>query len=421
MDYKEAVNVLFTQLPMFQRTGPASYKADLDGTHDVCELLGNPENGLKFIHVAGTNGKGTVSHMISAALQESGYKVGLFTSPHLLDFRERIRVNGEMVGEAVVIDFVEEFSASWGSPSFFELTFGMALRYFSDSEVDVVILETGMGGRLDSTNIIPTAEVCVITNIGLDHQNFLGDTIREIAVEKAGIIKDGVPVVLGKMRAEAQSILMAQALRQSCEIHYGRTFPFEVGGVKGVDNCIGITTVDGPFFKENAATAYATLEVLKSGGWVIPEEVIEGAFNNFKDISGQKGRFTFLPKSTELSSVLLDCAHNIDGMKGLMGYLGGSDKLHIVFGTVSDKNPTAVLTLIPSNSVMYWCKADVPRSMEVEILKGTGEQLGLTGEAYDSVNSALYEARRFAHGKEGVRVVVCGSVYVVGEVIESGG
>ena len=409
MDYKEAVHVLFTKLPMFQRSGPAAYKADLDGTHAVCELLNNPENGLKFIHVAGTNGKGTVCHMLSAVLQESGYKVGLFTSPHLLDFRERIRVNGEMVGEGVVVDFVEEFSGSWGTPSFFELTFGMALRYFADSEVDVVILETGMGGRLDSTNIIPTAEVCVITNIGLDHQNFLGDTIREISVEKAGVIKDGVPVVLGRMRAEAQSVIMAQALRQSCETHYGRTYAFSVGGDEA----------NGPFFKENAATAYATLEVLKCGGWVIPEDVIEGALNNFKEISGQKGRFTFLPESSELSTALLDCAHNIDGMKGLMGYIGESDsELHIIYGTVSDKDPSAVLDLIPPNSVMYWCAADVPRSMDAEVLKGIGERVGLSGEAYASVNSALVAARQFAHGEDGVRVVVCGSVYVVGEVVD---
>jgi len=411
MRYQEAVNVLFTKLPMFQRSGPAAYKDDLDGTRAVCELLGNPENGLKFIHVAGTNGKGTVCHMISAALQESGYKVGLFTSPHLFGFRERIRVNGEMIGEGVVVDFVEEFSGSWDTPSFFELTFGMALKYFADSEVDVVILETGMGGRLDSTNIIPTAEVCVITNIGLDHQNFLGDTIREISSEKAGIIKDGVPVVLGRMRPESQSVIMAQALRQSCETHYGRTYAFAEGG----------DDLDGPFFKENAATAYATLEVLKSDGWVIPKDIIEGSFNNFKELSGQKGRFTFLPESSDLSSALLDCAHNVDGMKGLMGYLGKCDVvLHIVYGTVSDKDPSSVLDLIPSNSVMYWCKADVPRSMEVEVLNGIGERVGLTGEAYDSVNSALVAARRFTHGEDGVRVVVCGSVYVVGEVVEGG-
>ena len=211
MTYAEAVNALFTQLPMFQRQGPAAYKADLSATRLVCAALGNPEKDLKFVHVAGTNGKGTVCHMVAAALQQAGCRVGLFTSPHLVDFRERIRVNGECIPEKAVVDFVGQWQASegtWGTPSFFELTFGMALVHFAQSQCDVVVLETGIGGRLDSTNVIPAPEVAAVTNIGLDHQQFLGPDIRSIAKEKAGILKDGVPVVLGSMRPEAQSEML---------------------------------------------------------------------------------------------------------------------------------------------------------------------------------------------------------------------
>ena len=210
LTYEEAVHLLFTQLPMFQRQGAPAYKANLEATKRVCRMLGNPEKHLKFVHVAGTNGKGTVSHMLAAAFQLSGHKVGLFSSPHLVDFRERIRVNGQCIPESAVVAFVQQWQANegWGTPSFFELTFGLALVHFHASQCDVVVLETGMGGRLDSTNVIPTAELCVVTNIGLDHQQFLGPDIRSIAREKAGIFKASVPVVLGPMRPEAQSEML---------------------------------------------------------------------------------------------------------------------------------------------------------------------------------------------------------------------
>ena len=354
MNYQEAVDVLFTKLPMFQRSGPTAYKANLDGTKFVCSMLGNPENDLKYIHIAGTNGKGTVAHMLSAILQSAGYKVGLFTSPHLVDFRERIRINGVMIEENDVIDFVGEFREMWGSPSFFELTFGMALRCFSRSKVDIVILETGMGGRLDSTNIIPTAEVCVVTNVGLDHQKFLGSTICEIAGEKAGIIKHGIPVVLGKMRPEAQSVVLEHALKKSSEMHYGRFVPE------------GLSDDFSPCFKENAATAYETVRVLKLQGWDIDEKSVIDSINNYRTISGQMGRGEFLHASEGLGSLIIDCAHNIDGVEALMSSLQG--KLHIVFGTVGDKDPNGVLDLIPKDSVMYWCSADIVRAMDVEKL-----------------------------------------------------
>ena len=403
MVYKEAIDVLFTKLPMFQRSGPAAYKSNLDGTKAVCKMLDNPENDLKYVHVAGTNGKGTVAHMLSAVLQNSGYKVGLFTSPHLVDFRERIRINGEMIPEEEVVEFVESFESKWGSPSFFELTFGMALRYFKSQQVDIVVLETGMGGRLDSTNVIPHAEVCVVTNIGLDHQQFLGETIRDIAREKAGILKHGVPVVLGKMRAEAQSIILEQALKTSSEMHYGRIAPN------------GLHDDPSPFFKENTATTFETLRVLKLHGWNIEEDDVIKALNDYRNISGQRGRSEILEESGNYGSILLDCAHNYDGISGLIRSLEGL-KLHIVFGSVGDKDLGSIMSLFPKTSTMYWCSADVPRSMDVKILSEYGYREGLKGQVYDSVQDAFVAARIKSFKKENEQALICGSIFVVGEV-----
>ena len=415
MTYLEAVDVLFTKLPMFQRSGPAAYKANLDGTRAVCKLLENPENDLKFIHIAGTNGKGTVSHMVAAVLQKAGYKTGLFTSPHLVDFRERIRLNGEKIPESKVVDFVDKYSDTWGEPSFFELTFGMALQYFKDECADIVILETGMGGRLDSTNAIPTAEICAITNIGLDHTQFLGDDISSIAIEKAGIIKNEVPVVLGKMRPEAQSEILKASLRASSEMHYGRIVPESL-----------VDLVDSPFAFENIATAVKIIDVLRSRGWLITKKSERAGFQNYKKLTGQLGRWQTIPPAANLSEILIDCAHNVDGIRVLMNYLSQKylgTQLHIVFGTVADKNPCRVLELIPKNSIMYWCSAKVVRSMGTECLQNHGFESGLSGEVYSSVNEAVSAARSAVSSlnsemDQKAISVVCGSVYVVGEVVE---
>ena len=415
MTYLEAVDVLFTKLPMFQRSGPAAYKANLDGTRAVCKLLENPENDLKFIHIAGTNGKGTVSHMVAAVLQKAGYKTGLFTSPHLVDFRERIRLNGEKIPESKVFDFVDKYSDTWGEPSFFELTFGMALQYFKDECADIVILETGMGGRLDSTNAIPTAEICAITNIGLDHTQFLGDDISSIAIEKAGIIKNEVPVVLGKMRPEAQSEILKASLRASSEMHYGRIVPESL-----------VDLVDSPFAFENIATAVKIIDVLRSRGWLITKKSERAGFQNYKKLTGQLGRWQTIPPAENLSEILIDCAHNVDGIRVLMDYLSQKHpgtQLHIVFGTVADKNPCRVLELIPKNSIMYWCSAKVVRSMGTECLQNHGFESGLSGEVYSSVSEAVTASRLAVHSlysamDQKAISVVCGSVYVVGEVVE---
>jgi len=415
MTYLEAEDVLFTKLPMFQRLGPAAYKVNLDGTRAVCKLLDNPENDLKFIHIAGTNGKGTVSHMVAAVLQMAGYKTGLFTSPHLVDFRERIRLNGEKIPESKVVDFVDKYSETWGEPSFFELTFGMALQYFKDECADIVILETGMGGRLDSTNAISTAEVCAITNIGLDHTQFLGDDISSIAIEKAGIIKNEVPVVLGKMRPEAQSEILKASLRASSEMHYGRVVP------EGL-----IDLVDSPFASENISTAFKIIDVLRERGWKISKKSERDGFQNYKELTGQLGRWQTIPPAENLSKILIDCAHNVDGMRVLMDSLSlqhPDTQLHIVFGTVADKNPRKVLELIPVNSIMYWCSAKVVRSMATTCLQNHGLESGLSGEIYSSVSEAVTASRSAVHSlsseiDQQAMSVVCGSVYVVGEVVD---
>jgi len=409
MLYDEAIELLYTKLPMFQRSGPAAYKPNLDGTKAVCNLIGNPENKLRFVHIAGTNGKGTVAHMVSSVMQRAGYKTALFTSPHLIDFRERIRINGEKIPESYVVGFVERFLSKWGTPSFFELTFGMALQYFADEKTEIVILETGMGGRLDSTNIIPTAEVCAITNIGLDHMQFLGDDIRSIALEKAGVFKNQVPVVLGKMRSEAQSVILEHALKMSCEMHYGKEVPYSLTEL--------ITT---PFASENIATASKIIDVLRIQGWNISSESEFEGFEKYNELTNLYGRWHFIPPSENESSILMDCAHNIDGMNLLMTSMLSEfpNKIfHIVYGTVSDKNPSKILSLIPNNAVMYWCEADVPRSMDVETLKKIGLDNGLSGKSYTSVKDAVSDARKSCFSNDDSKAIVCGSVYVVGDAL----
>ena len=410
MSFQEAVDVLFTKLPMFQRTGPAAYKANLDGTKAVCKMLENPESKLRFIHIAGTNGKGTVAHMLAAVLQKAGFKTGLFTSPHLIDFRERIRLNGAKIPESSVVEFVSKYESQWGAPSFFELTFGMAMEYFHDERADIVILETGMGGRLDSTNVIPTAEVCVITNIGLDHTQFLGEDIRSIAKEKAGIIKDQVPVVLGRMRPEAQSTILAQALKMSSEMHFGRALPDFLSDL-----------VTSPFAAENLATASKTVEILRGQGWDISIDVELLGLENYQDITGQTGRWQYLPSTPDLSSILLDCAHNVDGVSRLLNSLKQEfpdATLHIVFGAVRDKDLSSVISLIPKSSVMYWCAADIPRAMNVTVLNEIGEKNGLLGYVFDTVEDAVTSARKRCYNVENRKAIVCGSIFVVGDALK---
>ena len=412
MTYPEAVDVLFSQLPMFQRQGAAAYKSDLSATKRVCAALGHPERKLKFVHVAGTNGKGTVCHMVAAALQCAGHRVGLFTSPHLVDFRERIRVNGGMISEDEVVAFVCRWQEEdWGTPSFFELTFGMALDHFVRSGCDIVVLETGMGGRLDSTNVVPTAEACVITNIGLDHQQFLGPDIRSIAKEKAGILKDGVPVVLGSMRPEAQSEILAAALRSSSEMHFALERVPDMPSRK-----VG---TESPVDAVNRATAFALLEVLEAAGWACPRSAMEEGLWNHAVHSGQEGRWQVLSQP-EHPRVVLDGGHNVDGVKLVVGKLNSmcearGGQLHVVWGAVADKDLEAVLSLLPSAAVCHWCQADIPRALPADELQEKAAQLGLSGGCFDRVEDAYRHALDVAQPED--VVWVGGSLFVVGNLL----
>ena len=409
MNYPEATDWLFRQLPMYQRQGAAAYKADLTGTYRVLEMLGRPDQQLhNVIHVAGTNGKGSVCTAIARALEQQGMKVGLFTSPHLLDFRERMRVNGVVPSEAWVAAFVDRHrpasEALDPAPSFFEWTFGMALCYFMDEGVEAVVLETGMGGRLDSTNVFPTPLLTVITNVGLDHQQFLGHDIRSIAREKAGILKEGVPVVMGRMRPEAQSVILETANRLGVETHYAEP------------SRLGQLAEDGPHWPENRATAHKALEVLGGlpfgRGWTVP-----GLAELNK--SGHLGRWQWVSADFCRGRILLECAHNADG---LMTTLSALDELcishaqrNVVIGAVADKDLQSVLTAFDQDSRYYFCAANIPRAMPAEELALQAKQFGLNGTSYPSVEAAFRAACEEASPSS--LVLVLGSIFVAAEVL----
>ena len=405
MTYPEATAWLFQQLPMFQRQGAAAYKADLSGTWRVLDLLGRPELQLEHvIHVAGTNGKGSVCTAIANALQAQGKRVGLFTSPHLEDFRERMRVNGTVPEEQWVTGFIQrvrpDFESAGFVPSFFEWTFGMALVWFAEQQVDVVVLETGMGGRLDSTNIFSEPLLTVITNIGLDHQQFLGEDIRSIAREKAGIIKEGVPLVMGRMRPEAQSVLLETANRFGAEVHYA-------GVASGADE-------DGPHWPENRATAHKALEVLNATpfgcDWDVPP--LEAVTK-----SGHAGRWQWLRPAPSGARILLDCAHNWDGLHRTLAAIEGLDydRLHVVFGAVNDKDVNGALTAMPSTGAYYFCAAQIPRALPSTTLADYAANVGLRGQAYATVEAAMEAA--LADAQPNDLVAVFGSVFIAGEVL----
>ena len=397
---------------MFQRQGPAAYKADLSATRLLCAALGNPERQLRVVHVAGTNGKGTVCHMVAAALQKAGHRVGLFTSPHLVDFRERIRLNGQCIDEGAVVDFVQRWQDAgeeWGAPSFFELTFGMALDFFVSANCDIVVLETGMGGRLDSTNVVPAPEVTCVTNVGLDHQAFLGTDIRTIAREKAGIFKDGVPVVLGPMRPEAQSEMLAAALRTSSEVRFARDAEPEMLEM--------LEVLTSPVDRANASTAWAILLALRAVGWSISDTHIAEGLRRHREISGQRGRWQCV-ELTRQALVVLDGAHNLDGVRAITTALAALVKnrgggLRVVWGTVNDKDPSDVMALLPRDAIYHWCAADIPRAMPPDRVAEVRPDL--RGEVFDTPLSALRAALKSADEQD--VVWVGGSLFVVGDVL----
>lgn len=405
MDYERTLAYLYARLPMFSRIGAAAYKADLDNTHALMRLLTHPERGLKCVHVAGTNGKGSTSSLIASVLQEAGYKVGLHTSPHLKDFRERFRINGEMVAEEVVTDFVERYRTAFEpiAPSFFEWGVAFTLWWFREQQVDIAVIETGMGGRLDSTNVV-APEVSVITNIGWDHMQFLGDSLEAIAKEKAGIIKPGVPVVIGEASAGISAVFENITAQHSSPLILAQDGP------GGLLPC-GLV---GDHQERNKRTAFAAIEVLKQRDWRVDDHAVMKGFINVVRNTGIRGRWEVLSKKP---LTIADVAHNVDGISAVLRMLEVTphQELHMVLGMVGDKDIGRVLALLPTNATYYFCKADIPRGLDASELRTQAAGHGLRGTVHGSVSAAFHAARSNAAPED--LVLVTGSVFVVAEVL----
>lgn len=423
MNYQEAINFMFSSLPMYQRVGKAAYKANLDNTLALDEYFGHPHKSFKTIHVAGTNGKGSVSHSLAAILQSAGYKTGLYTSPHLVDYRERIRINGEMISKDYVCDFINDNQEIIGKlkPSFFEMSVALAFKYFADMKVDVAVIEVGMGGRLDSTNII-TPELSVITNISFDHTQFLGNTLPLIAGEKAGIIKPGIPVVIGQTHAETKDVFLAKAKEQNSPITFADK-EIKVEKTKVADNhkyaeyqINNTETIKFDLFGEyqtkNLATILEAAKQLKNRGFAIDDQNISDALQNVKGLTGLHGRWEILSESP---LTICDTGHNIDGLSYVTAQLKAikCPQLHIVLGFVNDKDVEHVMPLFPKDAQYYFTQADIPRAMPAEQVKAYGEKFGLTGEIYENVPSAYESAKKNASADD--TIFIGGSTFIVGD------
>lgn len=405
MTYQECLDYLFSQLPMYQRVGQAAYKADLSNTIEILKRLGNPEKGFRSIHVAGTNGKGSVSHMLAAILQRSGLKTGLYTSPHLKDFRERIKINGEMIAQDEVVEFVEKHRSSLEDiqPSFFEWTVGLAFDYFKKEKVDVAVVEVGMGGRLDSTNVL-MPDLCVITNIGFDHMRFLGNDLSTIAKEKAGIIKKDIPVVVGEYVAETKPVFESIAIEKGAPL------------ILAQDKVLPTMESDlkGPYQRHNIQTVLHCILQLQSIGYKIEHQDIEQGLKRVVSITGLHGRWEWISQEPR---ILADVAHNKEGLLIVFDAIQKLEygHLHIVWGMVDDKDIPAVLDIVPKDAIYYFCRPNIPRGLKVEELAKHAEKCDLTGEGYHSVRSALQAAK--AKCKKGDLIFVGGSTFVVAEAL----
>lgn len=422
MTYKETLAYLFDKLPMYQRIGEKAFKKSLDNITNLLSALGNPQSNFKSIHIAGTNGKGTVAHLLSAVLQENGLKVGLYTSPHYRDFRERIKINGDLIHKNSIIGFVKKYQKLIEEikPSFFEVTVAMAFHKFAEAKVDIAVVETGLGGRLDSTNVLMPI-ISIITNISLDHQEQLGNTLQEIAGEKAGIIKYSVPTVIGEYQEAVISVFEKAALSANSPLHLaseesrlsqeGSSYNFYV------DDTLICQDIRPPqtnaVFLKNLRTALYAL-------WVIRQRLdldfstCAKAVAQFSTLSNYIGRFQKISSSPD---IILDSAHNSAGLMHLFEDLKVEqyNRLHLVVGFVQDKDVKEALKLFPQDAQYYWCKADIPRGMDVETLATYGSEAGLQGKTYRSVHEALTAAKKEAASQD--LVLVCGSIFVVAEVV----
>jgi dihydrofolate synthase / folylpolyglutamate synthase len=429
MTYSETLDFLFSQLPAFHRIGKAAYRNDLDNTIMLDDYFGNPHARYPTIHVAGTNGKGSVSHMIASVLQEAGYKTGLYTSPHLKDFRERIRVNGEMIAEKEVVAFVADHKGILEQikPSFFEMTVALAFNYFAGQKVDVAVIEVGLGGRLDSTNIINPV-LSLITNIGHDHMDLLGDSLGKIAVEKSGVIKYNTPVVISETQPETQIVFEERARETNsliyfadqeyiCELQgdgimdYERTY--EINDLSANYRMKGMIPLKGDYQAKNLQGVYAAVNLLKDVFDISENNILEGIARVIIN-TGLSGRWQILGRSP---LTVCDTGHNKEGLEYVLRQLKGIPKtaLHMIIGFVNDKELSSILPLFPSDAFYYFTKAAVPRALNELILKAEASKYGLTGDSFTDVKSALDSARKNA--KQTDLIFIGGSTFVVAEVV----
>lgn len=406
MNYQETVNWLFNQLPMYQNQGASAYKPNLDNTILLANYLNHPEKKIKTIHVAGTNGKGSTSSLLASVLQEAGYKVGLYTSPHLKDYRERIKINGNEITEEFVTNFISKHKSFFESHklSFFEMTVGLAFDYFVQEKIDIAIIEVGMGGRLDSTNII-TPLISVITNIGLDHTQFLGNTLALIAYEKAGIIKPNIPVVIGEFSTETKPVFVKKASEKNSEIYFASDLVGEVYP----------STLLGDYQIQNRKTVQQTLQILQQKNeFIISEENIKDGFLNVIQNTGLAGRWQQLGENPK---IICDTAHNKHGLSIVLKQVEKQkfEKLHIVLGVVNDKDLTEILPLFPKKAVYYFCSPKNLRGLDPEILQQKALIFELKGKVYNSVSEAYKEAKKKSTAKD--FIYVGGSTFVVAEIL----
>lgn len=405
MDYQETLNWLFHQLPMYQKQGAKAYKKDLSNTLLLMDYLENPEKELKIIHVAGTNGKGSTSHMLASILQEEGYKVGLYTSPHLIDFRERIKINGKEISKDYVVDFVKKHQSFFevNSLSFFEMTVGLSLAYFKNTKVDYVVLETGLGGRLDSTNVVLPL-VSVITNIGLDHTQFLGDTLPLIAAEKAGIIKENIPVVIGEYHPETFPVFQTTAIDKNAVLFKA----FELEDLSYTSD------LKGNYQSKNIKTAYKAIQILKELDVQIAENSINKGLKKVIRNTGLLGRYQIIQENPK---IICDTGHNKEGVALVIDQLLSENykTLHIVLGVVNDKDLNSVLPLFPTDAKYYFTKPSIERGLSQETLQKTSLELGLKGESYVTVASAVHTALQKAESED--VIFVGGSTFVVADYL----
>ncbi len=429
MTYQESIDFLYSQLPMFTKQGQVALKKDLTNTLALCKLLGNPQRRFKTIHVGGTNGKGSVSHMLAAVLQLAGYKTGLYTSPHLKDFRERIRIDGQMIPQQQVRDFVKYMKEGMSiiNPSFFEATVAMAFDYFSAEKVDIAIIEVGLGGRLDSTNIIDP-ELSVITNISFDHTAILGNTLAEIAFEKAGIVKLGRPVVIGQKQIEVQYVFEKKAKEMHSRLTFASdqwktdlvstsSFPakmhMKARSWDGREHSIE-SDLTGVYQLKNISTTLACIDELKKLGYTITDGVLLQAFKDVQKLTGLTGRW-YIKSNNPL--LVFDTGHNEDGIREVLASINNTSfaRLHFVLGMVKDKDASAVLKLLPKNASYYFCAPKLERAKPVRELLVEAQQAGLEGNTFTSVKDALEAAQERADKED--LILIGGSTFVVAEVI----